>query len=54
MLRHVAGSPAIMQTQLGKLAELAHQPGTVIQVLPFTAPRRCCPLQTGSTGTLTQ
>jgi hypothetical protein len=40
VLRHVAGGPAIRQTQLGKLAELAHQPGTVIQVLPFTAPRR--------------
>jgi hypothetical protein len=37
VLRHVAGSPAIMREQLGKLAGLAREPGVVIQVLPFTA-----------------
>jgi len=26
-----------MRTQLDKLAELAHEPGLMIQVLPFTA-----------------
>ncbi len=36
VLRHVVGSPAIVQAPLDKLAELAHQPGMVIQVLPFT------------------
>jgi hypothetical protein len=33
----VVGSPAIMRAQLDKLAELAHEPGVVIQVLPFMA-----------------
>ena len=37
VLRHVVGGPAIMRAQLDKLAELAHEPGMVIQVLPFTA-----------------
>ena len=37
VLQHVVGSPAIMRAQLDKLAELAHEPGMVIQVLPFTA-----------------
>ena len=37
VLRHVVGGPAVMATQLDKLAELAAQPGIVIQVLPFTA-----------------
>jgi len=37
VLRHVVGSPSIMRTQLDKLAELAHEPGLMIQVLPFTA-----------------
>jgi hypothetical protein len=37
VLRHVVGSPAIMRAQLDKLAELAHEPGIVIQVLPYTA-----------------
>jgi hypothetical protein len=37
VLRHVVGSPAVMAAQLDKLAELAAQPGIVIQVLPFAA-----------------
>ncbi len=37
VLRHVVGSPEIMRAQLDKLAELAHEPGVVIQVLPFSA-----------------
>ena len=37
LLRHVVGSPAIMREQLDKLAELAREPGVVIQILPFTA-----------------
>src|SRR5205807_2827925 len=37
VLRHVVGSPAIMREQLDKLAELANEPGVVIQILPFTA-----------------
>ena len=37
VLRHVVGGPAVMAAQLDKLAELAAQPGIVIQVLPFTA-----------------
>jgi len=37
MLRHVARSPAIVGVQLDKPAELAYEPGMVIQVLPFTA-----------------
>ena len=37
VLRHVVGSPAIMREQLDKLAELAREPGVVIQILPFTA-----------------
>jgi transcriptional regulator with XRE-family HTH domain len=37
VLRHVVGSPAIMRAQLDKLAELAREPGVVIQVLPFAA-----------------
>jgi Domain of unknown function (DUF5753) len=32
----VVGSPAIMREQLDKLAELAREPGMVIQILPFT------------------
>jgi hypothetical protein len=31
------GSPAVMREQLDKLAELAREPGVVIQILPFTA-----------------
>lgn len=37
LLRHVVGSPEIMCGQLDKLTHLASEPGTVIQVLPFTA-----------------
>jgi Domain of unknown function (DUF5753) len=37
VLRHVVGSPAIMREQLDKLAELAREPGVVIQILPFKA-----------------
>jgi Domain of unknown function (DUF5753) len=37
VLRHVVGGPAVMAAQMDKLAELAAQPGIVIQVLPFTA-----------------
>ena len=37
VLRHVVGSAAIMREQLDKLAELAREPGVVIQILPFTA-----------------
>ncbi len=37
VLRHVVGSPTIMRAQLDKLAEMAHEPGLMIQVLPFTA-----------------
>jgi hypothetical protein len=37
VLRHVVGGPAIMAAQLDKLAELAAQPGIVIQILPFSA-----------------
>jgi transcriptional regulator with XRE-family HTH domain len=37
VLRHVIGSPAVMQAQLDHLIELADSPDIVLQVLPFTA-----------------
>jgi transcriptional regulator with XRE-family HTH domain len=37
VLRHVIGSPEIMQAQLDHLIEAADSPDIVLQVLPFTA-----------------
>jgi transcriptional regulator with XRE-family HTH domain len=37
VLRHVIGSPEVMQAQLDHLIELADSPDIVLQVLPFTA-----------------
>jgi hypothetical protein len=37
VLRHLVGGPVAMAEQLEKLIGLAATPGTVLQVLPFTA-----------------
>jgi hypothetical protein len=37
VLRHVVGSPQIMQAQLGRLIEAADSPDILIQVLPYSA-----------------
>lgn len=37
VLRHVVGSPEIMQTQLDRLIEAADSPDVLIQVLPYSA-----------------
>ena len=39
VLRHVVGSPEIMQAQLGRLIDAADSPDIIIQVLPYSRQR---------------